>query len=121
MRLCFSAEDNLLAKAKENVKIGFGQLKRWWTKKYKLPANHELFVNQSEAELALEMFEDMLLRKQEILDELETADTKHSNELYQQLNALNVALGEAEVVQDDLVERWEKELEQGITPDLNAR
>ena len=69
----------------------------------------------------LEMYEDMLLRKQEILDELETADTKTANELYRQLNALNVGLGEEEVIQDDLVERWEKELEQGKIPDLNAR
>lgn len=67
------------------------------------------------------MYEDMLLRKQEILDELETADTKTANELYRQLNALNVGLGEDEAVQDDLVERWEKELEQGKIPDLNAR
>jgi len=96
-------------------------LKKWWTNKYKLPANHDLFVGQSESELALEMFEDMLLRKQEILDDLETSDSKNANELYRQLNALNAALGEGEVVQDDLVDRWEKELEQGITPDLNER
>ena len=78
-------------------------------------------MSQSESELMLEMYEDMLLRKQEILDELETADTKTANELYRQLNALNVGLGEEEVIQDDLVERWEKELEQGKIPDLNAR
>lgn len=96
-------------------------MKKWWTNKYKLPANHDLFVGQSESELALEMFEDMLLRKQEILDDLETSDSKNANELYRQLNALNAALGEGEVVQDDLVDRWEKELEQGITPDLNER
>lgn len=96
-------------------------MKKWWTNKYKLPANHDLFVGQSESELALEMFEDMLLRKQEILDDLETSDSKNANELYRQLNALNAALGEGEIVQDDLVDRWEKELEQGITPDLNER
>lgn len=67
------------------------------------------------------MFEDMLLRKQEILDELETGGSSNANELYRQLNALNAALGEGEIVQDDLVDRWEKELEQGITPDLNER
>jgi len=67
------------------------------------------------------MFEDMLLRKQEILDQLKDLDTKQSNELYEQLNAINAVLGEEVLVQDDLVDRWERELEQGIIPDLNER
>lgn len=71
------------------------------------------------AELSLEMYEDMLLRREEIMEQLETANSKVSSGLYEQLNSINVALGEAPVVQDELVERWERELEQGIMPDLN--
>jgi len=71
------------------------------------------------AELSLEMYEDMLLRREEIMEQLETANSKVSSGLYEQLNSINVALGEPPVVQDELVERWERELEQGIMPDLN--
>lgn len=71
------------------------------------------------AELSLEMYEDMLLRREEIMEQLETANSKVSSGLYEQLNSINVALGESPVVQDELVERWERELEQGIMPDLN--
>lgn len=101
------------------MEAGVSQLKQWWVKKYKLPANHDLFQNQSAAELSLEMYEDMLLRKEEILEQLETASSKASNKLYEQLNSINAVLGEPVAVQDELVDRWEREIEQGITPDLN--
>lgn len=121
MRACFSDEKLLMAKAKESVASGYSQVKNWWVKKYNLPANHELFETQSLAEITLEMFEDMLLKKKEIEKQLETASSKQVGFLYEQLNVLNAALGEAVIVEDELVDRWERELEQGITPDLNER
>lgn len=109
----------MIEKAKQSVETGYGQVKRWWVKKYKLPPNHELFESQSIAELTMEMYEDMLLRKQEIMEDLETATTKQAGELYRQLNSINSILGEGETVQDELIDRWERELESGILPDLN--
>lgn len=73
---------------------------------------------QSMSELTLEMFEDMLIKKQEIMEALENADTKQTNALYEQLNVINEALGEKAQVQDELIEQWERELAAGIMPDL---
>lgn len=122
MRPGFSDEKVLKSKAKENLNSGMANLRRWWSKKYELPPNHPLFENQPRAEVELEMFEDFLIRKEEIEDELYGDDRKeesHSDSLVRQLNAIRKFLGEEETSYDPLADKWERELLEGKTPDLN--
>jgi len=88
-----------------------------------LPPNHDLFENQSVAELNLEFYEELMTRRQEILDELDDEDTRsdEAGRLLKALNSINKALGLEEVVQDDLIAEWERELDAGRIPDLNKR
>ena len=110
-----------MAKAKRSVSTGYTQVKQWWSQKYRLPPNHELFENQSLAELTYEMFEDMISRRDEILEELETAESKQADWLVKQLNLLNEALGEEPYIQDPLIDKWDRELAAGLVPDLDER
>jgi len=88
-----------------------------------LPPNHDLFENQSVAELNLEFYEELMTRRQEILDELDDEDTRsdEAGRLLKALNSINKALGLEETVQDDLIAEWERELDAGRIPDLNKR
>ena len=88
-----------------------------------MPPNHDLFENQSVAELNLEFYEELMTRRQEILDELDDEDTRsdEAGRLLKALNSINKALGLEEVVQDDLIAEWERELDAGRIPDLNKR
>jgi hypothetical protein len=110
--------ENLKAKAISNMDLGMTQIKQWWSNKYKLPPNHELFLNQSMAEHTQEMYEDALYRRREIKAELEDGDGD-SSVLLKQLNALNKLLGEEQEVQDDLFEKWEQQVARGEIPDLD--
>lgn len=104
--------------ARVNVEEGVTHLARWWSKKYKLPPNHELFVNRSQADLLQEMWEDMYQRREEIEDDLEHGCGDQA-ELLKQLMDLNRAIeGEGEA-EDALADKWERELEMGIIPDFN--
>ena len=88
-----------------------------------MPPNHDLFENQSVAELNLEFYEELMTRRQEILDELDDEDTRsdEAGQLLKALNSINKALGLEEAVQDDLIAEWERELNAGRIPDLNKR
>ena len=107
-------------RAEREVKGGIAGLRRWWSQKYKLPPNHPLFLEQSVAELNQEMVEDLLIRKREVEAELENEDTRMSErqELSRQLRALNEALGEPPETGDELIDQWEKDLEEGRVPNL---
>jgi hypothetical protein len=98
-----------------------GRLKRWWSNKYKLPPNHSLFVSQSEDELTQAMFEDWMVERESVLEKLKNNDGD-GKDLIEHLNLLNKALGEkkGDVVQDDLFESWERDVEEGRIPDLDA-
>ena len=67
------------------------------------------------------MFEDMISRRDEILEELETAESKQADWLVKQLNLLNEALGEEPYIQDPLIDKWDRELAAGLVPDLDER
>lgn len=88
-----------------------------------MPPNHELFESQSIAELNLEFFEDIMVRRKEILEDLENEDIKQeeAGSLYKQLNAVNKILGLEEVSSDPVVDEWERELLDGRVPDLERR
>lgn len=72
-----------------------------------------------------EYFEDLFARKQEIQNRFDDDDDEIGSEeqeaLFAQLNRINKALGFDIAVQDELVAKWERELEAGIMPDLDER
>lgn len=123
MRLRFQDTERLKREAKENVQSGLAGLRRWWSKKYKLPPNHGLFVGQSVGDLNLEMFEDWMLRIEEIEKALEDKsymfNVEQIRDMQREMNELLGALEDEPVVEDDLIDKWERELEAGVTPDLN--
>lgn len=94
---------------------------RWWSEKHKLPPNHELCVSQSVAEIAVEMYEDLYHRKSMLEYELEEATrVDEQSSITNQLSKISEALGEEgpETFRDDLIDKWEKEIAEGKTPDL---
>jgi hypothetical protein len=75
-------------------------LERWWSTKYKLPCCHSLFQETTFFEHLVDYFLD-----------------------YYEANPLEQHRNEDGTIQfkatgDDLIDRWEKELSQGNTPDL---
>ena len=75
-------------------------LKRWWTNKYKLPSNHELFTSQTKFELLVEYQLDIF--------------EKNPLEVHRQAD------GEIQFTNtgDSLIDKWEQDLADGIMPDL---
>jgi hypothetical protein len=80
-----------------------------------------LFVSQSVAEVTQDMYEDLLFKREEIQQDLENASGGAADELLHRLNAINKVLGYDAQVQDDLFDEWEKALEEGRIPDLDAQ
>lgn len=126
MRPRFSDSDRLREEAKQHVKSGYAQLKRWWVQKYKLPPNHELFLNQSMAALNLEMMEDLWIREQELQDKVKEEEGSVLNEAVKQLQEVRKALGVMLDFAsprisgtDALVDKWEAEIAAGRDPDLD--
>jgi len=119
MRPYFSDGDRLLAQAKQNTKSGASHLRRWWSGKYNLPPNHALFMEQSQAELTLEMYEDFIAKKEELEYRLEEATAKEAQFLMRQLTAINKILGDDNFTGDPLIDKWEREIAEGKIPDLD--
>lgn len=78
-------------------------LRRWWSKKYQRPWTHELYQNSNEFDLLVEFYEDYY-------EENEAA----------RLDIYRNEEGEVEFLGtgDNLLDKWEKELSQGLDPDL---
>jgi hypothetical protein len=119
MRPGFSDGNRLKEVARSNWESGMTGIKRWWVNKYKLPPNHPLFLERSLSEWTLEMYEDLFAQRSEVESELEEGDGE-TEELLQRLNAINRALGDEELPQDDLFDQWERDVEAGRIPDLDA-
>lgn len=127
MRPPFSDLDRVKKAARRNVEDGTATLRRWWSKKYSLPPNHELFTSQTLAELNQEMMEDLMIQKKDIERELQDGDPdehrpkSRSEILLEQLADINRALDEADdtITQDDLTAYWDEQLDRGEEPDLD--
>ena len=115
----FSDGERLKRTAHKSLDDSSVQIKRWWSERYKLPPNHELFTSVSLAEHTLEMYEDLMFRREEIRRSLDEHDGDQKI-LMEQLVLINRALGEAVEHEDDLFEQWERDLEAGRVPDLEA-
>jgi len=122
MRQCFSEMSNLKKIALRKIDDGIARIENWWTSKYKLPPNHELFMNRSVASLHIEMLKDLLLKKEQLEKDLKKATGAEFAELTNQLTSIDRALNDevdSDLSEDPLIDKWEKELLEGITPNLN--
>lgn len=107
------------ATARENLKDGNQRVRRWWSDKYKLPPNHELFVSRSYADWTVEMIEDLLERRDEIEQQIKDGALPASKgDLI--LQRIADALGEETTGGDPLFDQWERDIEEGRIPDLEA-
>jgi hypothetical protein len=76
-------------------------LSRWWSKKYRLPSNHELFQEQTLHDLMAEFFVDQYEKR---------PIEAHRNEN-----------GEIQFTDtgDEMIDKWEEQIARGEIPDLN--
>ena len=65
------------------------------------------------------MFEDLLVRRDEMNSQIESGDLK-AKDVEKALSAINEILGDGPVVIDPLVDQWERDLAEGRIPDLDA-
>jgi hypothetical protein len=122
MRRCFSEMLNLKKIALREIESGIARIENWWISKYKLPSNHKLFLSRSIASLHIEMIKDLLIKKEQLEKDLTKATGTEFNDLMNQLNSINNALDDTineDFSGDPLIDKWEKELLEGITPNLN--
>lgn len=62
----------------------------------------------------------MLIRRDELRKELkDTTDNAVRATILESINSLNGMLGDAADLDDALVDKWERQLQEGKTPDLN--
>lgn len=89
-----------VARAKRKSPTSLEALARWWSRKYKLPSNHELFLERTEFEHLVEFYEDLF-------------DAKP-------LEAHRTENGDVQFVDtgDSLIDKWETELAKGLDPNF---
>jgi hypothetical protein len=106
-------------RAEQAVTAGTVRLRQWWTGKYRLPANHELFLSRTVSDLQQEQLEDVLQERQDLLAALEDSSLSAGARarVSSRLTALSRALGLQ--TGDDLVEFWDAEARAGRVPDLD--
>ena len=82
-----------------------------------------MFTSQTAAELKLEMFEDLLSQREEILEKLEIATDRHERtNLREHLQSINEVFNyEVDAGEDDLIDEWERDLAEGRVPDLTKK
>lgn len=95
-------------------------VRRFWVNKYKRPANDPLFRQRTLASLFLEMYEDLHERRLVLSEELERATGLARLEIERQIADIARVFAEtsAEASEDELIAKWERELEAGRMPDL---
>lgn len=82
-----------------------------------------MFTGQTVAELYSEMYEDLLIQREEILEKLdEISDSRERGELRERLSGINKVFDyEVDIGEDDLIDEWEKDLAEGRVPDLSRK
>ena len=93
-------------------------MQRWWSRKYNLPPNHELCTSRSVSDLMVEMYGDLDEKREELRRELAERTSGNNESLIEQINRINAVFEEPEEGFDPLIEKWERELEEGLVPDL---
>lgn len=122
MRLSFSDGSRLKAQARRNRESGLAIAKRWWVQKHQTPTRP--FLDMSLPGLLIEMYEDMLATRDEIMDELATRRGDKSD-LYERLAAINKVMADDDAPSpqsyDPLIDKWDREMEEGKDPDLDEQ
>ena len=119
MRHSFGSMERLKAKARENLADGNERIRRWWCRKYDRPSTDPLFLERSYAEWSIEMIEDLLERREEIEQQIEDG-TLSAASGHVVLRKIGKALGEEVESADRLIDQWERDIEEGRMPDLEA-
>jgi len=82
-----------------------------------------MFLGQTEAELRLEMFEDLLERREEILEQLhqEAVAPRERADLREKLQSIDAVFDrdKSDLGEDPLIDKWEREIAEGKTPDFD--
>ena len=73
------------------------RIRIWWTRKYQRSPNSEEFKSYTLFQLMTEFFEDYFEEKPEAMKGLDVPNSQFG---------------------DDVIDKWEREVEQGLTPDL---
>ena len=111
--------ERLRSQAKKNLQTNEYRIRKWWVDKYNRPTNDPLFQQRSWAEWQLEMYEDMWVQRDQLVESLNRGDVE-SKSVMPAITALNKVLEDGEMVTGDpLIDKWEKEWAEGKTPDLN--
>lgn len=119
MRSGFGNTERLKRTARFNVGKGRHHLKGWWIQKYNRPPTDSLFTLQSEAELMLEMYEDLYAKRDELEARLESGDADNQQQCMRRIVDINKVLGEGVVAEDDVIDEWEADIAAGRMPDLD--
>lgn len=117
MRLTFMDAPRLKKKAQSNIDDGTTRLRRWWSHKYNRPSNDPLFETKTAAEHLREMYEDLMIQRDELREELNNRPTDVSV-IVKGIEEINKILGDEEEVVDPLIEEWEAALDRGEEPDI---
>ena len=79
-------------------------LRRWWTRKYRLPPTSDEYLNYTAEELLCEYLEDVI-------------ESSSSQKVQREVDG---ATGESYFVTDDeLANKWEREIARGVEPDYD--
>lgn len=78
-------------------------------------------MSRTIADLTQEMYEDMIIRREELESMLQEAEEKKDprSSIMEAITAINRALGESDFVEDALIDKWEAQLEAGEIPNLD--
>jgi hypothetical protein len=97
-------------------------VRRWWVSKYTRPSNDPLFQDRCWVEWQIEMYEDLYVRRNELKEQMAESDSHVDHaKATQALAAIDALLGEGSgETEDALVDQWERDLDAGIVPDLEA-
>ena len=94
-------------------------LRRWWSKKYNLPRNHDLLQRMTFAELFEEYLEDKTEELASLKARMDTADSI-DQPMRDRVRALEELLGlPISETRDPMIAKWEEEFARGETPDLS--
>ncbi len=126
MRPPFTDIQRIKRQAKRTVDQGHLDVRRWWSSKYSRPHNDPLFGTRPIHAWISEMYEDAYERVRDLETLLDDPDIRQEERrnLSQRLRKLYKMLGETDedkaIGEDPLIDQWEKDLDEGRMPDLDA-
>ena len=119
MSLTFTDAQRLKKAALRSLTDGNSRLRRWWSKKYNRPSNDPLFDAKSSSEHLQEMFEDLMVQREEYKTELaQGVGVSDVSTIMKAITEIDKILGDESEVEDPLVAEWEAALERGEEPDI---